>query len=139
MDILILNKEGSEVFMFNDFRESKFLNESGSKRGNWYMNRLDYFQYHRYPGYKLHKYGGLLLGVLFYLLSLNILTVTFIGFCVCCYICYVSSLTFNILRTQRCRYRGYFLYPKKIILFFREREVSVNLQDFDSIATMNNK
>jgi hypothetical protein len=125
--------------MFNDFRESKFLNESGSKLGNWYMNRLDYFQYHRYPGYKQQKYGSLLIGVLFYLISLNVLTSTFIGFIVCCYICYLALLTFNILRTQRCRYRGYFLYPTKIILFFRAREVPVNLNDFDSVATMNSK
>ena len=32
--------------MSNEFRGSKYVNESGSKRGNWYMNRLDYFQFH---------------------------------------------------------------------------------------------
>ncbi len=121
------------------FRENRYLNESGSKTGNWYMNRLDYFQFHQYPEYKRHKYVSLCLIVVFIYLSFNIIKLSFLGCLPFIYFTYVSLVSFNLLHTKTCRYNGYFLYPKKIINFFRAREIEVDLDDFDSIATMSKK
>ena len=104
-----------------NFRESKYLNESGTKKGNWYLNRLDYFQFNEYPEYKKHKAIALFLGIL------------------AIYLGYIALLSFNLLRTKICRYKGYFIYPTKFILCFRAREVEIDMEDFDSVATMNQK
>jgi hypothetical protein len=118
------------------FRENRYLNESGSKTGNWYMNRLDYFQFHEYPEYKKHKYVSFCLILVFVYLSFNLIKLSFLGAVPFLYFTYVASVSFNLLRTKTCRYNGYLLFPKKIINFFRAREVEVDLDDFDSIATM---
>ena len=125
--------------MRNEFRESKYLNESGSKTGNWFMNRLDYFQFHEYPKYKRHKYISLLFGVFLAYLSLKISQGNLLGALPFIYLSYVSLLSFNLLRTKICRYRGYFFYPKRIVKFLRTIEVETDLDDFDSVATMSKK
>lgn len=121
------------------FRESRYLNESGFKTGNWYMNRLDYFQFNEYSEYKKHKFIAFLAGVFLIYLGLKILKTTFLGSLPFLYLGYIALLSFNLLRTKVCRYNGYFIYPKKIITFFRAREVEVDLNDFDSVATMSKK
>jgi len=121
------------------FRENRYLNESGSKTGNWYMNRLDYFQFHQYPEYKRHKYVSLCLVFVFIYLSFNLIKLSFLGSLPFIYFTYVALVSFNLLHTKTCRYKGYFLYPTKIINFFRAREIEVDLDDFDSIATMSKK
>ena len=103
------------------------------------MNRMDYFRFHEYPKYKQHKYFSLIFGALVYLLGIEVLKVSFLMSLPLFYLGYIALLTFNLLRTKVCRYRGYFLFPKKIIKFFRDLEVEVNLDDFDSIATMNDR
>jgi hypothetical protein len=47
----------------------------------------------------------------------------------------VSVRTFVILIEKKCRYRGYLLFPKKLIDFFREYRKEVDVTDFDSLAT----
>jgi hypothetical protein len=121
------------------FRENRYLNESGSKTGNWYMNRLDYFQFNEYPEYKKHKYIALFAGVFFLYLGLKILKANFLVSLPLFYLSYIALLSFNLLRTKVCRYKGYFLYPKKFVKFYRAREVEVDLNDFDSVATMSKK
>lgn len=120
----------------NRFRENKFLNESGSKTGNWYMNRLDYFQFYTYPKYNKHKYLALTGGVLFLYIALKVLSNTILGAIPFLYVSYVALLSFYILRLKTCRYRGYLFYPKRFINFYKDREVGVDLNDFDSVATM---
>lgn len=125
--------------MSKRFRESKYLNESGSNTGNWYLNRLDYFQFHQYPKYKKHKYGSAFLGLFFLITALKLATSSMLLALPCFYLCYVALKTFCILQIKTCRYKGYFLYPNKIVSFLREREVEVDLNDFDSVATMSKK
>ncbi len=121
------------------FREHRYLNESGSKTGNWYMNRLDYFQFNEYPEYKKHKFFALFLCIGSFYCGLKILSISFIGTLVFYYLAYIFLLSFNLLRTKTCRYNGYFLYPQKWIKFFRAREIETDLNDFDSVATMSKK
>lgn len=123
--------------MEKQFRENKYLNESGSKKGNWYMNRVDYFQFHEYPEYKKHKTIALLVGIFVYFLGIKMLSTSFLIAILCFYIGYVALLSFMLLRSKTCRYRGYLFYPKKIVKFFKSIEIEVNLKDFDTIATMN--
>lgn len=125
--------------MQKNFRENKYLNESGSKTGSWYLNRLDYFQFHGYPKAKQHKLLSLIVGVFAFILSLKLLSTSLIVSSLLLYITYIALLTFVLLRSKICRYKGYFLYPKRIIQYFRTIEVMVDLNDFDSIATMNKK
>jgi len=121
------------------FRENKYLNESGSKTGDWYMNRLEYFQFHEYPAYKKHKFILVCLSVVFIYLIFNVIQVSFLASIPFIYFAYVTLTSFNLLHSKTCRYKGYFLYPKRVITFLRAREVEVNLDDFDSIATMSKK
>lgn len=123
----------------NKFRENRYLNESGSKTGNWYMNRLDYFQFHQYPEYKKHKFISFCLIIVFIFLSFYIIKFSILGSLPFIYLTYAALMTFNLLHSKTCRYKGYFLYPEKIINFLREREIEVGLDDFDSIATMSKK
>ncbi|TPH14672.1 hypothetical protein [Litorilituus lipolyticus] len=125
--------------MAKQFRESKYLNESGTAKGNWYMNRLDYFKFYQYPEYKKHKILSLLIGIICFLLTLKLLPLTFWGALPFLYISYLSMRVFVLLHTRVCRYKGYFLIPKKIVAFLRAREIELDVNDFDSVATMNNK
>ena len=125
--------------MSKQFRESKYVNESGSKTGNWYMNRLDYFQFHKYPEYKKHKVLALVVGVASYFFGIKVLKISFLLSLPVFYLGYVALFSCYLLHTQRCLYRGYFLFPKRIIAFFRARAIEVDLNDFDSIATLNKK
>ncbi len=125
--------------MTKNFRENRYLNESGSKTGNWYLNRFEYFQFHEYPKYKKHKIIALLFGLFLFYLSIKVLSVSFVGALPVFYLCYINLLTFNLLRTKICRYKGYFLYPSKFVNFFRSIAVEVDLNDFDSVATVSKK
>lgn len=125
--------------MSNKFRESKYLNESGSKTGDWFMNRFYFFQFHEYQKYKSHKIISLLIGIFAVYLSFKILKISFLGALPFIYLSYVSLLSFNLLRTKVCRYKGYFLYPKRFVNFFMAIKVEVDINDFDSVATMSKK
>lgn len=122
-----------------DFREPKYQNQTGSKTGNWYLNRIDYFQFHQYPAYGKHKLFSLLAGVALYFIGMKVLESTFWGSLPVFYLSYLSLLSFNILRRRICRYKGYFLYPTRFVRFFRAYEIEVDVEDFDSIATMDKK
>jgi hypothetical protein len=126
--------------MKSDFRQPKYLNESGSKKGQYFVNRLDYFEFHQYPKYKLHKFmafAGMLFSI--YLL-LQIAKVSgFIWlpyFLFSLYLAQISTVSFIILQRKMCRYRGYLLYPKKWLKFFLSIQKEVDLNDYDSCATL---
>lgn len=121
------------------FRESKYLNESGTKRGTWYVNRLDYFQFHEYPEYKKHKAVALVLFIFSLFAIIELLSVSFFLALPFMYVAFISVRTFDVLRNKVCRYRGYFLYPRSFVSFFEARKVDIDVNDFDSVATMNDK
>ncbi|MEW6989525.1 hypothetical protein AADZ91_02450 [Colwelliaceae bacterium 6441] len=129
--------------MKQDFRQAKYLNESGSKQGQYFINRLDYFEFHQYPSYKKHKVFtiiGFFLGL--YLLSYAhfFSSVFWLVYVVgCLYLSYISCATLIILQRQICRYRGYIFYPKHWLAFFTAIQKEVDIQDFDSIATLEKK
>ncbi len=125
--------------MNKQFRENKYLNESGSKTGSWYMNRIDYFQFHGYPKITQHKILSFVVGIIAFMLSFKLLSTSVIISAILFYITYLALLTFSLLKSKICRYKGYFLYPKRIVKFFRTIEVMVDINDFDSIATLNKK
>ena len=125
--------------MQKKFRENKYLNESGSKTGSWYINRIDYFQFHGYPKANQHKVLSCIVGIGAFMLSFKFISSSLIISAVFLYVSYAALLTFILLRTKICRYKGYFLYPKRIIKYFRALEVMVDINDFDSIATINKK
>ena len=125
--------------MSKPFRENKYVNESGSIKGNWYMNRLDYFRFHEYPGYKKHKYLAFFVTIFCIYLIMNIIPISFLLSLPFIYCAYISLILLNLLHTKVCRYSGYILFPKKFITFFLAREIELDLNDFDSIATMSKK
>jgi hypothetical protein len=107
-----------------DFREAKYLNETGSKKGNWFLNRLDYFEFHQYPGFKKHLIGSFVLFILSVVMIIELMLNHFFISLIFCYLAYFSCLTLIIL------------YPSKIIRFFKHREKKIDLNDFDSVASM---
>lgn len=125
--------------MQKQFRENKYLDESGAKIGSWYLNRIDYFQFHGYPKATQHKVLSLVIGIIAFTLSFKMLSISLIMSAILFYITYVSLLTFSLLRSKICRYKGYIFYPKRFVKFFRAIEVMVDINDFDSIATLNKK
>jgi len=125
--------------MQKQFRENKYLNETGSSKGTWYLNRIDYFQFHGYPKATQHKILSLIVGIAAFILSFKMLSTSLIISAILFYITYISLLTFSLLRSKVCRYKGYLFYPKRFVKFFKTIEVMVDLNDFDSIATLNKK
>ena len=114
-------------------REYKYQNETGTKIGKWYLNRLDYFEFYGFPGeWKIKAKCLASLGLSIWLIKL--LPVFFAP--ILAWVAYVSIRTFVILIEKKCRYRGYFLFPEKIINFFREYRKDVDVTDFDSLATV---
>lgn len=122
--------------MTSKFRQAKYLNESGSKKGSWYLNRLEYFEFHAYPGYHTHQLVALVTAVSALVLGAKLLSYSILLSVIAWYVLYVSLVTLKLLHRRICRYYGYFLYPGRIVRFFREREVEVDLDDFDSVATL---
>ncbi len=114
------------------------MNETGTQKGRWYMNRLDYFQFHRYPSYAKHKVIALLTFILLVLVLPQIIQFNFFIALPFIYFTYLAIRTFDVLRTRVCCHKGYFLYPKSWVTFFKQREVDTSVNDFDSIATMTN-
>ncbi|MEQ3513141.1 hypothetical protein ABMY35_07350 [Pseudoalteromonas sp. BZB3] len=113
-------------------REYKYQNETGTKIGKWYLNRLDYFEFYGFPSeWKIKAKCLVCLGFSIWLIKL--LPAFFAPIQV--WVAYVSIRTFVILIEKKCRYRGYFLFPEKIINFFREYRKDVDVTDFDSLAT----
>ena len=114
-------------------REFKYQNESGTKVGKWYLNRLDYFEFHRFDGFfvwQLKSAAGLvsavfLLGQLPLLFWLPLI-----------WLAYSSGLTLWLLRQQRCRFKGYFLFPNSIVKTLKSYKKESDLLDFDSLATL---
>lgn len=125
--------------MDHKFREAKYLNESGSKQGSWFLNRMDFFQFYTYPKFAVHKWMSLIITILSWFSLLKSLPYSFLLSLPIIYVAYVALRTFIILHRRVCRYNGYFLYPKRFVKFFKEREIQVDLNDFDSVATMNPK
>lgn len=129
--------------MKQDFRQAKYLNESGSKKGKYFINRLDYFEFHQYPNYKKHK----VLSAITFFISLHFLSYAnifssflWIMYVVgCLYLSYISAVSFILLQRQICRYRGYIFYPKSWLAFFISIQKDVDIDDFDSIATLEKK
>ncbi|MCJ8319423.1 MAG: hypothetical protein MJK12_07305 [Colwellia sp.] len=116
-------------------REFKYQNESGNKQGNWYVNRLDYFEFHRFE--KFNRYR--IYCVIAILLSLSLFHFFNLFFsCILFYAIYIAVQTLSIFHSQTCRFKGYFLYPKRFITRLKCYKKEVDILDFDSIATMGN-
>jgi hypothetical protein len=125
----------------NQFRQHKALNETGSKQGQYYLKRFDYFEFYSYPGIKKH----LLICVIVCLVSLHLIVeglreegllswgVVFFS----CYFAYLSGLTGVVLYRRVCRFRSYFFFPKKWYTHLYAIRKEIDLSDFDSIATLN--
>jgi len=122
------------------FRQPKYHNERGSKQGRYFVNRLDYFEIHQYPNFKRDRvvvFIGFCLAIHLFIQTPKIsamLTVPYLLFCL--YLANISLVSFIILHRQICRYRGYFFYPKIWMKFFISIRKEVDLDDFDSCATM---
>lgn len=124
----------------NQFRQNKALNESGSQQGQYYLNRFDYFEFYGYPGIKKH----LVISIVICLISLHFVAegmrgdgvISWLVMLSSCYFAYLSGLCALLLYRRVCRYRGYFLFPKKWYSHFYAIRKEVDLDNFDSIATM---
>lgn len=114
-------------------REFKYQNESGTKKGKWYLNRLDYFEFHQFPrifNYKLLSVLGIVAGL--YLLK----TAPWLVKALSLYIVYVSMLSLMILHKQVCKWKGYLLYPSRFVEKLKLYRKAHDESDFDSLATL---
>lgn len=114
-------------------RAFRYQNESGDKQGNWYVNRLDYFEFHRFEKFNRYRIFCVIT------IILSIFLIQFFSFffiILLFYTIYIAVQTLSIFHSQTCRYKGYFLYPKRFVTHLKSYEKEVDLFDFDSIATM---
>ncbi|MFT5163448.1 MAG: hypothetical protein ACI9FJ_002044 [Alteromonadaceae bacterium] len=124
--------------MDSKFRQNKYRNESGNQKGNWFINRLDYFQFHYYPRYNLHRVIASIATVGGYVGGLKYFNQSFLIALLCWYVCYLGGLTSYLLKRRICRYRGYLFYPRRFTAFFNSISKDIDANDFDTIATQNN-
>ena len=114
-------------------RESKYLNQSGSKTGNWYLNKLDHFEFYSFAGEARFNFAC----VLCLIFSIWLLPkVPFYIVFLLLWVVYVACLTLLILYRKHCKYHGYFLYPERLVTFFRRFEKETDLLNFDNMATL---
>lgn len=114
-------------------REFKYQNESGTKTGKWYLNRLDYFEFHQFDG--MAKYKTLSIIAMMFSLYWLKHSPWFLMFALV-YVIYISLLSLVILYKQQCRWKGYFLYPSRFVEKLKLYRKDHELNDFDSLATM---
>ncbi len=117
-------------------REPKNLNQNGNQQGQWFLNRFDYFEFYGFEGERRIKLICVIACVLCYLALLS--SAPFYLFIPLAWIVYISALTLYILHKKVCKYHGYFLYPARFIKKFKRYEKQIDMQDFDSVASMNN-
>lgn len=114
-------------------RDPKFLNESGSKQGNWYLNRFECFEFYGFENeWKIKCWSWLTLfatAIAPFKLPLFILPLLL-------WCSYVAGRTLLILHRKVCHFHGYFLYPQRLITTFKRYEKQIDMNDFDSIATI---
>jgi hypothetical protein len=114
-------------------REPKYLNESGGKTGNWYLNRFEYFEFYGFQGETKLKIICVMVCVSSYLALFSAPLYLFV---LLAWLVYVSSVTLYVLHKKICKINGYFCFPKYIINRFKRYEKQIDLSDFDSIATL---
>ncbi|MBO9492309.1 hypothetical protein J7384_18250 [Endozoicomonas sp. G2_1] len=119
--------------MKNEFRQAKYQNESGSKIGRWYLNRLDYFEFYSFEGENKLKAKCLvcIIGAFLLIKISPILISLFLAWTI-----YVSVLTLYILQRKICKYSGYFAFPNRIVEELKSYKKEIDITDFDSLATM---
>lgn len=116
-------------------REFKYQNESGSKKGNWFLNRFDYFEFYGFEGMAAMQFRSVIMCIayMFVLAYADIWLVLLLLWPL-----YVAVVTLFLLQQKRCKYRGYFLFPKRIIQTLKVHQKEVDPFDFDSIASLEN-
>lgn len=116
-------------------REFKYLDESGKKQGKWYLNRIDYFEFYSFEGeLSLKIKCGLLILILILFLGAKYVNAFFV--LPILWALYVLFLTLFLTFKKRCKYKGYFLFPNRIVKKFKDYEKKTDLLDFDCLATM---
>lgn len=109
------------------FRESNHKEYVGDVRGDLYLNKRKYFQFHSYPGEQLHKLWAVvtMLVLLFKIDDLFHFSV-FSGL-FGLYVFYVALFSHFLLIKKICRYKGYFLYPNTFVNYFKKRKKDVHV------------
>lgn len=122
--------------MRKEFRQPKYLNETGSKVGNWYINKLDYFEFYRYPGYTKHKvYCAFLLVFSVWALPHVYALSGWLIFGLV-YIFAAAGVTLTVLHRQICKYHGHLFLPKRFVTFWLTVKKEPPVHDFDTLATL---
>ena len=100
---------------------------------NNHTNQLDYFDFYSFEGEGGFRLKSCLVFLFVFWLK-DHTPLIFVPFSL--WGLYVTSLSLFLSFRKKCRYRGYFLYPNRIIHIFKEYEKEVDLLDFDGLATM---
>lgn len=114
-------------------REPKYNSESGTKQGNWYLNRFEYFEFYGFEGELKFKIICLIACISSYLAMLNAVPIYLyipLG-----WIVYISAITLYVLYKKTCKIHGYFLYPDRLVRKFKRYEKQIDMEDFDSVAS----
>jgi len=117
-------------------REPKYQDESGSKTGNWYLNRFEYFEFYGFQGETKLKLICLIVCISSYI---SLISAPIYLFPLLAWLVYVTCFTLYILHKKVCKIEGYFLFPQRLIKRFKRYEKQIDVEDFDSVATLSKK
>ena len=110
------------------YRQSEHKEYVGDEHGNLYLNHLKYFEFHSYPGERLHRFWAVSCMILLLFKIDDLFDFHFMYGLLGIYIFYVAIFTHFLLIKKICRHKGYFLYPSFFIKFFKKRRKSVDSQ-----------
>ena len=106
------------------YRQSKHKEYVGDEKGDLYLHRLKYFEFHSYPGETLHKLWAVSTMLLLLFCLDDLFALNWLYGVAGLYIFYLAIFTHFLLIKKICRYKGYFLYPNSMIRFFKKRKKS---------------
>ncbi len=110
--------------MKTHFRQSRHKEYVGDKHGNLYYNHLKYFEFHNYPGRKLHQVWCIIVILLLLAKLDNLFALSVFSGVGGLYVLYLALFTLYLLTKQICRHKGYFMYPTFMINFLKKRRKS---------------
>lgn len=108
------------------YRQSEHKEYVGDEKGDLYFNHLKYFEFHQYPGERLHRFWSVAIALLLLFKLDDLFHISFFYGVLAIYVLYVAIFTRYLLAKKICRYKGYFLYPNFMIRFFKKRKKSIN-------------
>ena len=109
------------------YRQPQHREYVGNEHGDLYLNHLKYFEFHSYPGERLHKIWAVATMLVLLFKIDDMFAAHFVYGLAGIYVFYIAIFTHFLLIKKICRHKGYFLYPSSFVKFFKKRKKTVDI------------